>query len=191
MVGVPFRLRGWITNDRGLTPGKCPGIVVTPPLGVRDVWFYYFELVPPESLPPPPPPPTPLVYLRLEPAGYWSAQRELLEPFLAVEADHCGLCGRSQLACAEVYALRGAWSAGALRFPRLFCTHHSEAPPLLTRRQAPKSIGSFLGLPLEGTIPTSSLKWARSCTPSEHAPALTAPPWVLGLPSPWLAHLAP
>ena len=63
-------------------------MVVTPPLGVRDVWFCYFELAPPGSLPPPPPPPTPLVCVRLEPASYWSALRELLEPFLAVEADH-------------------------------------------------------------------------------------------------------
>ena len=62
----------------------------------------------------------PLVYLRLEPAGYWTVQRKLLEPLLAAEVDHCGLYCRSQLARAEVFALRRAWNAGALRFPWLF-----------------------------------------------------------------------
>ena len=74
----------------------------------------------------------PLVYLRLEPAGYWTVQRTLLEPFLAAEVDHCGLYYRSQLACAEVFALRRAWNAGALRFPRLCCTQQHGAPPFLT-----------------------------------------------------------
>ena len=79
----------------------------------------------------------PLVYLQLEPAGYWTVQKKLREPFLAAEVDYCGLYCRSQLACAKVFALRRVWNAGALRFPWLFSTHHLEAPPSLTRRQAP------------------------------------------------------